>query len=67
MYPHEAAVAIRRIPAIATKLPVEKRKRVIFQLNIPCLARIRQQYVSGFFNAVHPRGPRLIADCLGLG
>ena len=67
MYPHEAAVAIRRIAAIATKLPVEKRKRVIFQLNIPCLARIRQQYASGFFNAVHPRGPRLIADCLGLG
>ena len=67
MYPHEAAVAIRRIPVMATKLPIEKRKRVIFQLNIPCLLRIRQPYASGAFNAVHPHGPRLIAGCLGLG
>lgn len=41
MYPHEADVVIRRIPAMATKLPMEKRKRVIFQLNILWLDRIR--------------------------
>lgn len=52
MYPHEADVAIRRIPAMATKLPREKRKRVIFQLNIPWFDRIRQHYASRAFNAV---------------
>ena len=62
MYPHEPDVTIRRIPAMATKLPREKRKRVIFQLNIPWLDRIRQHYARRTYNAVH----HPITDCLGL-
>ncbi len=66
MYPHEPVVMIRRIPAMATKLPMEKRTCVIFQLNIPWLVRIRQHYASRIINAVRPMAHHLIADCLGL-